>query len=360
MSPRRNLPAELAGALALVAPGTELREAIDNIIWARSGALVVVANPRKLESMNVISGGMKIGCDFTPQRLYELAKMDGAIIVSPDISYIHYANVQLTPDPSFPSEETGLRHLAGHRMAQQTGDLVVVVSERRRIVTLYRGYCGPHVLEDIGVVLSKADSALATLEKFTRRLREEARVLTLHEYDGVVTLREVVGAVATFEYTVRIVDEIENYIRELGREGRLVAMQLEQAFHNVPEQYNALIQDYAAEELDRKEVRARLDKLSNEELSDLVEISRVLGYDSVGSIEEFFVKPRGYRQLVRVPRLPGRVAEKLIEEFGTLRELRDATEEDLDDVEGVGQARARAIRRNLERQRNLESTGEML
>lgn len=360
MSPRRNLPAELAGALALVAPGTELREAIDNIIWARSGALVVVANPRKLERMNVISGGMKIGCDFTPQRLYELAKMDGAIIVSPDISYIHYANVQLTPDPSYPSEETGLRHLAGHRMAQQTGDLVVVVSERRRIVTLYRGDCGPHVLEDIGVVLSKADSALATLEKFTRRLREEARVLTLHEYDGVVTLREVVGAVATFEYTVRIVGEIENYIRELGREGRLVAMQLEQAFHNVPEQYNALIQDYTAEELDRKEVRARLDKLSNEELSDLVEISRVLGYDSVGSMEEFFVKPRGYRQLVRVPRLPGRVAEKLIEEFGTLRELLDATEEDLDDVEGVGQARARAIRRNLERQRNLESTGEML
>jgi diadenylate cyclase len=159
---------------------------------------------------------------------------------------------------------------------------------------------------------------------------------------------------------VRIVDEIENYIRELGREGRLVAMQLEQAFHNVPEQYNALIQDYTAEELDQKEVRARLDKLSNEELSDLVEISRVLGYDSVGSMEDFFVKPRGYRQLVRVPRLPGRVAEKLIEEFGTLRELLDATEEDLDDVEGVGQARARAIRRNLERQRNLESTGEML
>ena len=92
MSPRRDLPAELAGALALVAPGTELREAIDNIIWARNGALVVVANPRKLEHMNVISGGLRIDCEFTPMRLYELAKMDGALIVSPDISYIHYAN----------------------------------------------------------------------------------------------------------------------------------------------------------------------------------------------------------------------------------------------------------------------------
>ena len=360
MSPRRDLPAELTGALALVAPGTGLREAIDNIIWARNGALVVVANPRKLVNMNIISGGLRIDCEFTPMRLYELAKMDGAIIVSPDVSYIHYANAQLTPDPTFPSGETGLRHLAGHRTAQQTGDLVVVVSERRRIVTLYRGPYGPHVLEDIGVVLSKANSALATLEKFTRRLREEARVLTLHEYDGVVTLREVVTAVATFEYTVRIADEIENYVRELGQEGRLVEMQLEQAFHNVPEQYDALIRDYAAEGFDYKEIRERLHELSNEELSDPEEMARVIGYDSVGPTEEVFLKPRGYRQLVRVPRLPGRVAEKLIEEFGTLKELLAATEDDLDDVEGVGQARARAIRRNLKRQRSLESTGEML
>ncbi len=253
-----------------------------------------------------------------------------------------------------------MRHLAGHRTAQQTGDLVVVVSERRRIVTLYRGLYGPHVLEDISVVLSKADSALATLEKFTRRLREEARVLTLHEYDGAVILREVVGAIATFEYTVRIAEEVEHYIRELGQEGRLVEMQLEQAFHNVPEQYDALIRDYAAEDMDHEEIRVRLSGFSNEELSEPVEIAQVLGYSSVGPLEEYFLKPRGYRQLVRVPRLPGRVAEKLIEEFGTLRELLEATEEDLDDVEGVGQARARAIRRNLKRQRSLESTGEML
>ncbi|MBA4115528.1 MAG: DNA integrity scanning protein DisA [Rubrobacter sp.] len=361
MSPRRDVPDELASALALVAPGTGLRDAIDNIIWARNGALIVVANPNKLERMNLISGGLKIGCGFTPMRLYELAKMDGAIIVSPDASYIHHANVQLTPDPSFPSEETGLRHLSGHRTAQQTGDLVVAVSERRGIVTLYRGYYGPHVLEDIGVVLSKADSALATLEKFTRRLREEARVLTLHEYDGLVTLREVIAAAATFEYSVRIAEEIETYVRELGREGRLVEMQLEQAFHNVPEQYDALIRDYADEEgLTRKEIRARMHELSNEELSDPAMLAQILGYGSAGPSDEVFVEPRGYRQLVRVPRLPGRVAEKLIEEFGTLKDLLEATEEDLDDVEGVGQARARAIRRNLKRQRSLESSGEVL
>ena len=360
MSPQRDLSMDLRKALALVAPGTPLRDAIDNIIRAHNGALIVVANPVKLERQGVISGGMKIDLDFTPTRLYELAKMDGAILVSPDLSTIHYANVLLTPDSSLHSDETGTRHIAGHRTARQTGNLVVVVSERRRVVSLYRGNTGPHVLEEISVVLSKANSALATLEKFTRRLREEARLLTLHEYDGVVTLREVVSAVSTFEFSVRIAEEIQAYVRELGREGRLIEMQLEQAFHNVPEQYDALIRDYAVEGSDYRDVRERLAELSTEALSDTMEITQVLGYGPVEEAEDFLLKPRGYRQLVRVPRLPGRVAEKLIAEFGSLKELLEATEEDLDDVEGVGQARARAIRRGLKRQRSLESSGEVL
>jgi diadenylate cyclase len=357
--PRRQLPVELAGALELVAPGTNLREGIENIIRAHNGALIVLDNPEKLERLGIISGGMKVEVEFAPMRLYELAKMDGAIVVSKNISAIHYANVQLSPDPGLPSEETGMRHLAAHRTAQQTGSLVVAVSERRRVVSLYQGSYGSHVLEDIGVVLSKANSAIATLEKFTLRLREEARGLTVHEYDGAVTLREVVGAVVTFEYSARIAEEVEAYVRELGSEGRLVEMQLEQAFHGVPEQYEALLRDYVAEEADYRSVKEELETFSAEQLSDQAQIARALGYSSVGPIEDFFIKPRGYRQLERVPRLPRRVAESLIQEFGSLKELLDATEEELDEVEGVGQARARAIQRGLERQRNLEITGEV-
>jgi len=360
VSPRRSLPPELADALEMVAPGTELRHSIDNIIRASNGALVVVANPAKLERMNILSGGMKIGLEFTPMRMYELAKMDGAIVVSPDISLIYYANVYLTPDQSLESEETGTRHLAGHRTAQQTGDLVIVVSERRRMMSLYQGPYGPHVLEDIGVVVSKSNSALATLEKFTARLTEEARNLTVHEYDGVVTLREVVNAISTFEYSARIADEIAAYVRELGSEGRLVQMQLEEAFHNVPDQYDALLKDYVDEDVDAREVRAELHAFTSEQLSEVIQITQLLGYGSVGQTEEVFVKPRGYRQLERVPRLPRRVAERLISEFGTLQELLAASEEDLDEVEGVGQARARAIHRGLERQRNLETSNEVL
>ncbi|MCL6437855.1 MAG: DNA integrity scanning diadenylate cyclase DisA [Rubrobacteraceae bacterium] len=356
----REMPPELAEALALVAPGTELREGIDNIIHANNGALIVVSNPEKLKRLGIISGGMKIDCSFTPMRLYELAKMDGALVVSPDFSVIHYANVQLNPDPSLPSEETGMRHLSGHRTAQQTGDLVIVVSERRRVVSLYQGSYGPHVLEDIGVMLSKADSALATLEKFTRRLRDEARILTLHEYDGVVTLREVIGAISTFETSVRIAEEIRAYIRELGSEGRLVEMQLEQAFHDVPDQYEALLRDYVDEGVDYEEALAALHELTPEELSEPMHISQALGYGSVGQTEDFFVKPRGYRQLARVPRLPRKVAERLISEFGSLKGLLEASEDELDDVEGVGQARARAIRRGLRRQRELDRSEDIL
>jgi diadenylate cyclase len=356
---RRHLPAEISEALELVAPGTDLREAIDNIIRAHNGALIVVSHPQKLERLGLISGGMKLGLEFTPMRLYELAKMDGAIVVSPDVSVIHYANVQLNPDPTLESQETGMRHRAAQRTARQTGDLVVTVSGRRRVVSLYQGPYGPHILEEIGVVVSKANSALATLEKFTRRLRDETRVLTAHEYEGAVTLREVVHAVSTFEYSVRIAEEIAAYVRELGSEGRLVRLQLDEAFHGVPEQYDALLKDYVEEDVDYKQMRKELKGFSSEQLSDPVEITQLMGYGSVGQIENFFVMPRGYRQLAHVPRLPRKVAENLIQEFGSLEGLLDATEEELDEVEGVGQARARAIHRRLERQRNLETSTEV-
>jgi diadenylate cyclase len=357
--PRRKLPAQVTRALELVAPGTDLRIAIENIIRAQNGALIVVDRPEKLEELGIISGGMRVELEFAPMRLYELAKMDGAIVVSPSISTIHYANAHLSPDPSYESDESGMRHLAADRTAQQTGSLVIAVSERRRVVSLYQGSYGLHILEDIGVVLSKANSAIATLEKFTLRMREEARGLTVHEYDGAVTLREIVGAVVTFEYLVRIGEEIEAYVRELGSEGRLIEMQLEQAFHGVPEQYEAMLKDYIPEEADYDSVREELATFSAEQLSDSVELVRALGYSPTGPLEDIFVKPRGYRQLERVPRLPRRVAESLIKEFGSLKELLEASEEELDEVEGVGQARARAIHRGLERQRSLETTGDV-
>ena len=359
MSPARNLPADLSEALMLVAPGKPLRRAIDNVIQAENGALIVVANLTRLEEQ-LISGGIEIESEFTPMRLYELAKMDGAIIVAPDMSTIYYANAQLSPDPSLPSQETGMRHLAAHRSAQQSGALIITVSERRKVVTLYLGNNQPYILEDIAVVSNRATSALTTLEKFTRRLREEARLLSIHEYDGTVTLREVVGVVSMFEYTVRIAQEVEHYVKVLGQEGRLVGMQLEQEFHRVPKPYEALLRDYVSEDNSYEEARERLEKLTLQQLAEPIEIIQALGYGQIEQPGSVFLKSRGHRQLERVPRLRGKLAQRLVEEFGSLKQLMEASEEELDKVEGVSKPQARDIHRSLRLKKEQDRSNEIV
>ncbi len=347
MDSGRELSAELSEALELVAPGTELREGIENIIRAGNGGLVVAVDPGMLED-SLVSGGMELGCEFTAMRLYELAKMDGAVLVSADFSTIYHVNAQLNPDPGLPSRETGMRHLAAHRTAQQTGALAIAISERRKVVTLYLGERSPHVLQGTQVILGKADSALATLEKYTRRLREEVRLLSIHEHEGTASLREVVGVLRTFEYTVHITEEIENYLKELGQEGRLINMQLNQVSRWVPKQHEALLRDYVPEGRTHEEAKERLQSLTTEELSDPVELAEALGYGQQEFSEGKLLQPHGYRQLACVSRLPNRVARSLIEEFGSLESLMEASEEELSEVKGVGKARARTIRRALE------------
>ncbi|MDQ4001752.1 MAG: DNA integrity scanning diadenylate cyclase DisA [Actinomycetota bacterium] len=353
MGSGRKLSAELSEALELVAPGTQLREGIENIIRAGNGGLVVAANPEELEG-SLVSGGMELGCEFTAMRLYELAKMDGAILITSDFSTIYHANVQLNPDPDLPSRETGMRHLAAHRTAQQTGALAIAISERRRVVTLYPGERPPRILQGTQAILNKSDSALATLEKYTRRLREEVRLLSIHEHEGTVSLREVVGTLRTFEYTIHITEEIEDYLKELGREGRLISMQLDQSSRWVPRQHEALIRDYVPEGRTYEEAKERLLNLGTEQLSDSIELAKALGYRQEELSEGKLLRPRGYRQLARVSRLPKEVAQRLVEEFGSLESLMEASEEELSEVKGVDEARARTIRRALE---SLEELG---
>lgn len=307
MGSGRELSAELAEALELVAPGTEMRDGIENIIRAGNGGLIVAVDPEVLGD-SLVSGGMELGCEFTAMRLYELAKMDGAILVSPDLSTIYHANAQLNPDARLLSPETGMRHLAAHRTAQQTGALAIAISERRKVVTLYLGEHSPRVLQGTQVILDRAASALATLEKYTRRLREQVRLLSIHEHEGAVNLGEVVGVLRTFEYTIHITEEIENYLNELGQEGRLIDMRLEQTSRWVPKQHKALLRDYVPEGRTYDEARERLRDLSTEQLSDSIELAEALGYGQEELSEDRFLRPRGYRQLARVSRLPSRVA----------------------------------------------------
>ncbi len=334
--------------LQLVAPGTPFRDGLENVLRAKTGALLVVGYSP--EVMEVVDGGFSINCDFSPNYLYELAKMDGAIILSEDMRRILYANTQLIPNSSIPSIETGIRHRTAERVAKQTGKLVVSISQRRNIITLYQGHLR-YSLKDIGVILTKANQAIQTLEKYKAVLKQSLTNLSALEFEELVTLQEVAHVIQRMEMVLRIKMEIKRYVNELGTEGRLISMQMEELVVGVEEDAWYLLKDYAKDNSDEKirEIRAALKKLSSEELLDSPPILRLIGYSHLNNVNEEAVSPRGYRLLNKIPRLPIMIMNNLVERFGRLPHILMATIEELDDVEGIGEVRARAIKEGLKR-----------
>ncbi|MUT68157.1 DNA integrity scanning diadenylate cyclase DisA [Paenibacillus sp. NEAU-GSW1] len=334
--------------LQLVAPGTPFREGLENVLRAKTGALLVVGYSP--EVMEVVDGGFSINCDFSPNYLYELAKMDGAIILSEDMRRILYANTQLIPNSSIPSTETGIRHRTAERVAKQTGKLVVSISQRRNIITLYQGNLR-YSLKEMGVILTKANQAIQTLEKYRAVLNQSLTNLSALEFEELVTLQEVAHVMQRVEMVLRVKMEIKRYVTELGTEGRLIAMQLEELVDGVDEEAWYLLKDYAKDSADEKirELRIALKKLSSDELLESQPIIRLLGYAHTGSMAEEAVSPRGFRLLNRIPRLPLMIMNNLIERFGRLPHVLMATIEELDEVDGIGEVRARAIKDGLKR-----------
>ncbi|NIK72299.1 MULTISPECIES: DNA integrity scanning diadenylate cyclase DisA [unclassified Paenibacillus] len=334
--------------LQLVAPGTPFRDGLDNVLRAKTGALLVVGYSP--EVMEVVDGGFSINCDFSPNYLYELAKMDGAIILSEDMKRILYANTQLIPNNSISSIETGIRHRTAERVAKQTGKLVVSISQRRNIITLYQGNLR-YSLKEMGVILTKANQAIQTLEKYKVVLSQSLTNLSALEFEELVTLQEVAHVVQRVEMVLRVKMEIKRYVTELGTEGRLIAMQMEELVNGVDEDAWYLLKDYAKDNSDDKirEIRAALKKLSAEDLLDAPPIIRLLGYTHTAAMVEEAVSPRGFRLLNKIPRLPLIIMNNLIERFGRLPHILMATIDELDEVDGIGEVRARAIKDGLKR-----------
>jgi diadenylate cyclase len=336
--------------LRAVAPGTPLREGLESILRARTGALIVLGDTPDV--MKLVDGGFRIESEFLPANLYELAKMDGAIILTRDAKRILYANATLIPDSALPSFETGIRHRTAERVARQTGELVISISQRRNIISLYKGSTR-YVLRDIAVILTKANQALQTLEKYKTVLDQALTNLSALELEDLVTVMDVLLVVQRTEMVLRMVAEIERYISELGTEGRLVSMQLEELVTNVAEEGSLIIRDYLnpGEGRTPESVREALNNWENETLLDLLAIARMLGLGAAPSVLENAVAPRGYRILRKIPRLPLPVIENLVNQFGNLQKTLRATIEELDEVEGIGEVRARAIREGLRRLR---------
>lgn len=301
------------------------------------------------EVMNIVSGGFHINCDFTPARLYELAKMDGAIITSNDVSKIVAANVQLDPDPQLPSNETGIRHRTAQRVARQTGQLVIAISQRRQVVTLYQGNI-VFRLRDLPTILVKANQALQTLEKYRNVLGKEMQRLGGLEFEDMVTVSEVCEVIRRSIKVLNIAEEIENHIAELGVEGRLVKMQLDEMISNVEEEALYIIEDYSkAVEKTPQELINSMRRAFEEDISDSVFIARILSIGTTTSHLDLQVSPRGYRMVQKLPRIPMPIIENLVERFGLLGNILRASIEELDEVEGIGEVRARSIKNGLKR-----------
>lgn len=344
--------ATMMKTLRMVAPGTPIREGIDNVLRAKTGGLIVIGFDQLVESL--IDGGFAINCDFSPARLYELAKMDGAIILSEDAKRILFANTQLNPDPSIPTGETGTRHRTAERVAKQTGRLVICVSQRRNVITLYQA-TDRYALNDISRIITKANQAMQTLERYKAVLDSTLSNLSALEMDEIVTLQDVVGVIQRFEMVLRIKAEIKRYITELGSEGRLISMQMDELVSRVEEEAYLLVKDYSAsnQELTPHQILTEIHSLDTEEVLNGQAIVYALGYSGINNLAEANIASRGYRILHKIPRLPQPVIENLTEEFTTLGKIVSATVEELDDVEGIGSVRARSIKEGLKRMQEL-------
>lgn len=341
----RNEEDTFRDALAMVSPGTMVREGISAILQSNSGGLMCFGPPKRLADLS--EGGVHLDAPCTSQLLYELSKMDGAILLNQDGSRILYANRFLKPDASIPSDETGTRHRAAERMARQTKSVVVAVSESRSSVTLFVRD-RKHVMDSIATLINKASQIVQTLEKFISALNQGMQDLSAREFQDMVTIFDVCKALQRYERVVRIGRELQPYVLELGVEGRLIDLQVNELLMPV-EEAGFMIKDYfrPKTKLTAEQVRAKLGELSDQELLDLGNISQSLGYSQNLRSVDTYLSPRGYRILTQTQRLTPQVIESLVLRFGTLQQVMRAPKEDLVDVEGVGEVLAERIRVSL-------------
>jgi diadenylate cyclase len=348
MNPEEQRHENLNKVIKMIAPGTKLSEGLENILRARTGALIVISDSESV--LKLVDGGFHINCDLEPSALYELAKMDGALVLSSDGKRILIANAHLTPDHMISTSETGTRHRTAQRMAIQTGEAVVAISQRRNVITLYKGSIR-YVIRDVTTVLTKANQALQTLQKYRSVLEQALMNLSALEFEDLVTMSDVCMVIQRAEMVSRIGTEINCYISELGNEGRLVSMQLEELMTDVETEGDLVVRDYLkGEERSLEKYKEELATWNDEELLDLNLLYRAMGYPNATNLDAS-VSPRGYRILRKIPRLPFPVVENLVRVFNQLQVILGASTDELDDVDGIGEVRARAIKDGLRRLR---------
>ena len=345
---RANKDEGITDILKLIAPGTEIRKGLDNILKAKTGALIVIGDSKQV--LDIVDGGFYINEEYTASKLYELAKMDGSIILSSDLRKILYANAQLIPSSDIATKETGTRHRTAERTAKQTGELVISISQRRNVITIFKGNIR-YIIEDTSEVLTKANQALQTVEKYKKVFDNKLSILNEYEFNDIVTLDNVITAIQRAEKVMKIVSEVQREISELGDEGRLVEMQLEELVGGLEKEELLIIKDYMVKSKTRTVERA-LDEIIQLNLDELMSqhaVANILGYDSFDNYDEIAVYTKGYRLLNKIPRMPNNIVENLVKSFKSFQHILVADIPDLDEVDGIGEVRAKTIKQSLKR-----------
>ena len=306
-------------AIRLTAPGQPIRTALDMIIAGHLGALICVG-----DSENVLAAGndgFPLNISFTSNRLFELSKMDGAIVIDDDMNQILRANFHLNPDPSLATNETGMRHRTAARMSVLTDAIVISVSARRAVVNVYvKGKS--YEIQPVTEVMSSVNQLIATLQTTRSTLDRSLLRLTALELDDYVTLADITDIISSFEIMQQAKAELKSCIVKLGNQGKLVQMQLEQlAGASMDTEYDLMIRDYASESSqdNARRIRERFSEMTAYELSNPKSVAEVLGFDDLD--EDSVMTPLGLRTLSRVSVVRDGVAEKIVDEYGSLQDL---------------------------------------
>ncbi|MCU1492928.1 MAG: putative nucleic-acid-binding protein (contains the domain) [Acidimicrobiaceae bacterium] len=339
----------LGELLAQVVPGSALRDGLERILRARMGALIVLGDgPEVLE---ICSGGFHIDAGMSPQRLSELAKMDGAIVLDRAGERIAWANVHLVPDPSAPTTETGTRHRTAERVARCVAVQVVAVSEEMGTITLYRGGTRRQ-LRSTDVLVGRANHLMQTLDRFRLRLDEVSAALTASEIEDLVTVRDVALVLQRAEMVLRVAEEIGELVDELGEHGRLLRLQLAELTLGVRDERRLIVEDYldTTRGTSADEVLGRLAALPTTELLGVDSIVEALAAGGAEAVDpDGALAPRGLRLLRRVPQLSVDMANSLVAHFGDLHRLVRAPASELAEATGISEEDARLVKDGVAR-----------
>lgn len=338
--------------LKRLAPGTDIRDGLERIRRGRTGALIVLGFDDQVASL--CDGGFEIDVPFAATRLRELCKMDGAVVLSTDGSRIKRANVQLVPDPSLPTEESGTRHRSAERTSLQTNLPVIAVSQSMNLITVYANG-SRHVLKDSAEIIARANQALGAIERYRTRLDEEDELLFDAEISGFASASAVVGLLRVSELLRRASYQVSVDVISLGSDGHQLDVQLQELINGLDEIRNLILLDYLVtaaglpkvEDIER--ALSQLENLPESELLGVQGVAQVLGFPSDPDSLDERVDPRGFRALSRIPRVQQSLMRKLAEEYVTLPKLIQAPSDELADVTGIGPLWARHIRKGLDR-----------